>query len=312
MPVLQIPGHEHPRPREVMLEEIQNLMGNCQRCELGQTRTNIVFGTGNPHARVMFVGEGPGRNEDLKGEPFVGAAGHKLDSLLSLAGLTRDEIYIANVVKCRPPSNRNPKPAEIEACSPFLREQIRSIWPDVIVCLGNFASQWVLKTDRGIMTLRGKLYQTGHFVVAPTFHPAACIYHSDWQPLLEEDLRRVGAWLDEHPVATAGVVSAEEAALEAVHEGGRIPLYHFDLYRLHDSEELGDAGVWDVLGGDGACVFEWGEQFADELGDERVDVFVTRLEGESAEVGGEPRRHIELVSHDARGDEFVAAVRALL
>ena len=97
-----------------------------------------------------------------------------------------------------------------------------------------------------------------------------------------------------------------------MHEGGRIPLYHFDLYRLHDSEELGDAGVWDVLGGDGACVFEWGEQFADELGDERVDVFVTRLEGESAEVGGEPRRHIELVSHDARGDEFVAAVRALL
>ena len=223
MPVLQIPGHEHPRPREVMLEEIQNLMGNCQRCELGQTRTNIVFGTGNPHARVMFVGEGPGRNEDLKGEPFVGAAGHKLDSLLSLAGLTRDEIYIANVVKCRPPSNRNPKPAEIEACSPFLREQIRSIWPDVIVCLGNFASQWVLKTDRGIMTLRGKLYQTGHFVVAPTFHPAACIYHSDWQPLLEEDLRRVGAWLNEHPVATAGVVSAEEAAGRKAPRGAGLP-----------------------------------------------------------------------------------------
>ena len=116
MSVMHIPGHEHQRPREVMLEEIQNILGNCQRCELGQTRTNIVFGVGNPHARVMFVGEGPGRNEDIKGEPFVGAAGHKLDSLLSVAGLTRQEIYIANVVKCRPPSNRNPKPAEIEAC----------------------------------------------------------------------------------------------------------------------------------------------------------------------------------------------------
>ena len=155
MSVMQIPGHEHQKPGEVMLEEIENILGNCKRCELGQTRSHIVFGCGNPHARVMFVGEGPGRNEDLKGEPFVGAAGHRLDALLSVAGLTREEVYIANVVKCRPPGNRNPKPEEIEACSPFLREQIRSVWPDVIVCLGNFASQWVLKTDKGVMSLRG-------------------------------------------------------------------------------------------------------------------------------------------------------------
>lgn len=199
MSVMHIPGHEHQGPREVTLEEIRNLMGNCQLCPLGATRTNLVFGVGNPHARVMFVGEGPGRNEDLQGEPFVGAAGHKLDALLGLAGLTREEIYIANVVKCRPPGNRNPKPDEIEACAPFLREQIRSIWPDVIVCLGNFASQFVLRTNAGVTSLRGQLYQTGHFVVCPTFHPAACIYHSDWQPLLEADLRMVGAWLAEHP-----------------------------------------------------------------------------------------------------------------
>ena len=211
MMALQIPGHEHPRPGEVALEEIRALMGDCQLCPLGATRTKLVFGVGNPHARVMFIGEGPGKNEDLQGEPFVGAAGKKLDSLLSEAGLTRGEIYIANVVKCRPPSNRNPKPEEIQACSPFLREQIRSIWPDVIVCLGNFASQWVLKTDRGVTTLRGQLYQTGHFVVAPTFHPAACIYHSDWQPLLIEDLRRVGAWLREHP-ASAGEADGVAAA----------------------------------------------------------------------------------------------------
>ena len=108
----------------------------------------------------------------------MGAAGHKLDALLGCAGLTREEIYIANVVKCRPPGNRNPKPEEIEACAPFLREQIRSIWPDVIVCLGNFASQFVLRTSAGVTSLRGKLYQTGHFTVCPTFHPAACIYHS--------------------------------------------------------------------------------------------------------------------------------------
>ena len=197
MSVMQIPGHEHQKPGEVMLEEIENILGNCKRCELGQTRSHIVFGCGNPHARVMFVGEGPGRNEDLTGEPFVGAAGHRLDAL----------VYIANVVKCRPPGNRNPKPEEIEACSPFLREQIRSVWPDVIVCLGNFASQWVLKTDKGVMSLRGQLYQQGHFVVAPTFHPAATLYHEDWQPLLEEDLARVGAWLAEHPADTSGEVA---------------------------------------------------------------------------------------------------------
>lgn len=203
MGVMHIPGHTHQRPGEVSLEEIRSLMGNCQLCELGQTRSNLVFGVGDPHARVMIIGEGPGKNEDLQGEPFVGAAGKKLDALLGNAGLTRDEVYIANVVKCRPPSNRNPRPAEIKACSPFLREQVRSIWPDAIICLGNFASQWVLKTDRGVMSLRGRLHQQGHFVVLPTFHPAACIYHSEWQPLLEEDLRLLGAWLREHPAGEA-------------------------------------------------------------------------------------------------------------
>lgn len=203
MSVMQIPGHDHQKPGEVMLEEIENILGNCKRCELGQTRSHIVFGCGNPHARVMFVGEGPGRNEDLKGEPFVGAAGHKLDELLSVAGLTRGEVYIANVVKCRPPGNRNPKPEEIEACSPFLREQIRSVWPDVIVCLGNFASQFVLRTNKGVMSLRGQLHQAGHFVVCPTFHPAACIYHQEWEPLLIQDLQMVGDWLRTHPADAA-------------------------------------------------------------------------------------------------------------
>ncbi len=209
MSVMHIPGHEHQKPGEVSLQEIRDLMGNCQLCDLGQTRTNLVFGVGDPHARVMFIGEGPGKNEDLQGEPFVGAAGKKLDSLLSIAGLKREEIYIANVVKCRPPGNRNPKPDEIEACAPFLREQVRSVWPDVIVCLGNFASQWIFKTELGVTKLRGKLYQVGHFVVCPTFHPAACIYHSDWQPQLESDLAMVGEWLREHPTADAAATPAD-------------------------------------------------------------------------------------------------------
>ena len=199
MGIMKIPGHERQKPREVTLEEIQAVLGNCQLCPLGQTRTNLVFGVGNPHARVMFVGEGPGRNEDLQGEPFVGAAGKKLNAILAEAGLTRDEIYIANVIKCRPPGNRNPKPEEIEACSPFLREQIRSIWPDVIVCLGNFATQFIMRTELGVTRLRGQLYQVGHFTVCPTFHPAATIYHPDWAALLEADMRMVGEWLKAHP-----------------------------------------------------------------------------------------------------------------
>ena len=199
MAKLAIPGHVDQKPREVTLDELRAVVGDCHLCPLGDTRTNLVFGVGNPHARVMFIGEGPGRNEDLQGEPFVGAAGQKLNGILALAGLTRDEIYIANVIKCRPPGNRNPQPAEIQACSPFLREQIRSIWPDVIVCLGNFASQFVLRTELGVTKLRGRVHQQGHFAVIPTFHPAATIYHSDWLPLLEDDMRMLGAWLAEHP-----------------------------------------------------------------------------------------------------------------
>ena len=204
MGVLEIPGHVRQKPREVALEEIRALMGDCRRCPLGQTKTNLVFGVGSPQARVMFVGEGPGRNEDLQGEPFVGAAGHNLDDLLECAGLKRSEVYIANVLKCRPPNNRNPKPEEIAACAPFLREQIRSVWPDMIVCLGNFATQFVLHTDSGVTKLRGKIYEVGHFKVVPTFHPAAALYHAEWQPLLEADIRLVGEWLRANPPAGEG------------------------------------------------------------------------------------------------------------
>lgn len=212
MGVMHIPGHEHQAPREVTLEEIRAVLGDCRLCELAQTRTNIVFGVGNPRARVMFVGEAPGRNEDLQGEPFVGRAGENLNGILSLAGLRREDIYIANVLKCRPPGNRDPKADEVLACSPFLREQIRSIWPDVIVTLGNPATHFVLKTEIGITRLRGRFHQMGHFVVMPTFHPAAALRNPAWQELLEADFKMLGDWLERHPAQAVPAAGATEPA----------------------------------------------------------------------------------------------------
>ena len=221
MGVMHIPGHTNQAPREVSLEEIQGVLGNCRLCPLWETRTNIVFGVGNPHARVMFVGEAPGRNEDLQGEPFVGAAGQNLNRILSFAGLKREEIYIANVLKCRPPGNRNPKPDEVLACAPFLREQIRSIWPDVIVTMGNPATHFVLKTEIGITKLRGRFHQMGHFRVLPTFHPAAALRNPAWQELIESDFKLLGEYLATHPadVAPAPAAGASDA-LPRVSEDG--------------------------------------------------------------------------------------------
>lgn len=211
MGVMHIPGHEKQRPREVGLDEIREVMGDCRLCQLCQARTNIVFGTGNPHARVMFVGEAPGKNEDLQGEPFVGRAGENLNGILSLAGLVREDVYIANVLKCRPPQNRNPLADEVLACSPFLREQIRSVWPDVIVTLGNPATHFVLKTEIGITKLRGRFHQMGHFVVMPTFHPAAALRNPAWQELLEADFRMLGKHLAEHPQGESRVDGAAQS-----------------------------------------------------------------------------------------------------
>lgn len=177
------------------LEELRAHIGDCSRCSLGQTRTTLVFGVGDPHARVMFIGEAPGRNEDLKGEPFVGAAGKLLDELLEHAGLTRAEVYIANVLKCRPPQNRDPLPEEIAMCTPFLREQIRIIDPEVLVTLGNFATKFVLKTDIGITRLRGTVQQAGRFTVLPIFHPAAAIYDRTKRDALFHDFELLGQLL---------------------------------------------------------------------------------------------------------------------
>lgn len=175
------------------LAEIREEVSTCKACSLCQGRTNVVFGEGNPHARVMIIGEAPGKNEDLQGKPFVGAAGKFLDELLEVAGLKREDVFIANVLKCRPPSNRNPKPEEIEACATFLRQQTQTISPDVIVTLGNFATQFILRTGVGITHLRGTVQRAGRFLVLPVFHPAAAIYDRSKRDVLLSDFERVGS-----------------------------------------------------------------------------------------------------------------------
>lgn len=178
------------------LESLQEHIGDCHRCPLGDTRTRLVFGVGDSRARVMLIGEAPGRNEDLRGEPFVGAAGRLLDELLSSIGMQRDEVYIANILKCRPPGNRNPQSVEIDTCTPFLREQIRLVRPEALVTLGNFATRFVLKTDEGITRLRGVARTVGSFAVLPIFHPAAALYDITKRDTLLSDFARLAALLE--------------------------------------------------------------------------------------------------------------------
>ena len=147
----------------------------CVSCRLHEARTNVVFGDGDPDADIVIVGEGPGQREDEQGLPFVGPSGNLLGQLLSEIGMARNDAYIANVVKCRPPGNRDPRPDEIEACKGYLREQLRLIDPKVVITLGNFSSKLLLRTDTGITRLRGKAYEWWGRYLVPTFHPAAAL-----------------------------------------------------------------------------------------------------------------------------------------
>ena len=158
------------------LAELAAIASSCTRCPLATTRTQVVYGSGHPDADLMFVGEAPGREEDLQGVPFVGRSGQLLDRLLAEEmGIARDQVYIANVVKCRPPDNRDPRPEEIAACRPYLDEQVGVIAPKVVVTLGNFATKLLLGTDQGITTVRGRAYPMGRAHLVPTFHPAAAL-----------------------------------------------------------------------------------------------------------------------------------------
>ena len=194
-----------PKPH-IPLDELRVQVESCRRCPLCDGRTQTVFGVGNPHARVMFIGEAPGKNEDLQGEPFVGAAGHYLNELLGCAGLRREDVFIANVLKCRPPGNRDPRPEEIQTCTPYLREQTRTIDPEVLVTLGKFSTQFVLKTQVGITRLHGRVQRAGKFLVFPIFHPAAALYDGAKREALENDFVTLGQLLhqlDEQKVQAA-------------------------------------------------------------------------------------------------------------
>ena len=176
MGVMQIPGHTHQKPREVTLDEIRAVLGDCRLCQLCQTRTKIVFGTGNPHARVMFVGEAPGRNEDLQGEPFVGRSGQLMDKMLHYIDLDRSRnIYIANIVKCRPPQNRDPEQEEIAACMGYLRNQVALIRPKIIVCVGRIAAMTLIQPDYKVTRQHGEWIQKNGVWMMGTFHPAALL-----------------------------------------------------------------------------------------------------------------------------------------
>ena len=171
------------------LTGIRKDLGDCQRCGLGRLRNHIVFGSGDPKARLVFVGEGPGRDEDLQGEPFVGAAGELLTRIIQAIQMSRDEVYICNVVKCRPPGNRNPLPEEVATCLPFLQRQLEAIKPDFIVALGKVAAQTLLGTDQAISRLRGRFHDYHGMRLLPTYHPAYLLRNPEKKRDVWEDMK---------------------------------------------------------------------------------------------------------------------------
>jgi uracil-DNA glycosylase len=186
------------RSPEEALQAIRAEIGDCTRCKLHQQgRTQIVFGVGSPSADLMFVGEAPGADEDVQGIPFVGRAGQLLTKIIEAIGLTRDDVYIANVIKCRPPGNRNPDPDEVERCEPFLFQQIDRIQPKVIVALGTFAAKALLKTQDPISRLRGRTYDYRGAKLVPTFHPAFLLRSPERKRDVWEDMKKVRALLAE-------------------------------------------------------------------------------------------------------------------
>jgi DNA polymerase len=190
------PAPEAIPPAAEGLDEIQADLGECTRCKLHKAgRHTIVFGVGNPHADLMFVGEAPGRDEDRQGVPFVGRAGQKLTQIIEAIGLTREQVYIANVIKCRPPDNRNPEPDEVETCEPFLFRQIDSIAPKVVVALGTFAARSLLKTTDPISRLRGRVYDYRGAQLIPTFHPAYLLRNPSCRRDVWDDMKKARALL---------------------------------------------------------------------------------------------------------------------
>lgn len=183
------------RPERETLDEIRADLGDCQRCKLAGGRKTIVFGQGNPRAEVVFIGEGPGADEDEQGLPFVGRAGRLLNRMLQMVGIRREDVYICNVVKCRPPGNRTPERDEVEACSPFLYRQIEAIRPRLVCCLGAPAVRTVLGLKDGILKLRGRFYDFGNAKALATVHPAYVLRNPREEKILREDFEKVRDFL---------------------------------------------------------------------------------------------------------------------
>ena len=179
------------------LDDLNKLICECQKCPLGATRNKFVFGSGNPEADVMCIGEGPGADEDVQGLPFVGRAGKLLTDILKAINFSREEVYIANVIKCRPPSNRTPLPSEMETCLPYLKKQIELIKPKAILCLGLTAAQGLLKRKDSLTNMRGKIFDFGNAKVMITYHPAALLRNPNWKRGCWEDVQKFRKLYDE-------------------------------------------------------------------------------------------------------------------
>jgi len=186
---------EKPRIGKAGLQVVRDDLGDCKRCKLAPSRTNLVFGVGNPDADLVFVGEAPGADEDAQGEPFVGKAGQLLTKMIEAMGYAREDVYICNVLKCRPPGNRNPEPDEVASCEPFLKRQLAAIRPRMIVALGKFAAQCLLRDDTPITRLRGGFRSYEGIPLMPTLHPAYLLRDPSKKKLAWEDLKAVNAAL---------------------------------------------------------------------------------------------------------------------
>jgi uracil-DNA glycosylase family 4 len=191
---INVPDKDQLSPLQAFHREIRD----CQLCPLGQTRSHFVFGVGNPRAELMFVGEAPGRDEDIQGIPFVGRAGQLLTLMIQAISMKREDVYIANVLKCRPPNNRDPLPAEIEKCEPYLLKQIELIAPKLIVALGRFACASLLKTNAALGSLREKIHTYNNVPLIVTYHPAALLRNPSLKKQTWEDLKKIYLYLHEN------------------------------------------------------------------------------------------------------------------
>lgn len=188
-----VPENRNEQAEEAIstLDEVRNELGDCQRCPLGEKRKNLVFGEGNKKASLVFVGEAPGADEDMQGRPFVGRAGQLLTRIIEAMKLSRDDVYICNILKCRPPGNRNPEAHEIAACEPFLIRQLEAIKPKIICALGSFAAKTLLKSDAPITALRGRFHDYQGIMLMPTYHPAYLLRNPGAKKQVWEDVQMI-------------------------------------------------------------------------------------------------------------------------